>query len=86
VDRTLKAVFAKSAVTNAQAHRFRHTLATETPIAGGTIEDCAISWATSPEIIRKHYAKWSPVYQRPTVELMDRVFSARLRRTGKFRP
>ena len=72
-NRTLQAVFAKSKVRGAQAHRFRHTLATEILIAGGTIEDCANILGDSPEIIRKHYAKWSPEYQRRTVDLMTRV-------------
>jgi site-specific recombinase XerD len=73
IDRTLKAVFDRSGVRNGQAHRFRHTLATEILIAGGTIEDCANILGDSPEIIRKHYAKWSPEYQRRTVEIMRRV-------------
>jgi hypothetical protein len=73
VDRTLKAVFAASKVAKAHAHRFRPTLATEILIAGGTIEDCANILGDSPEIIRRHYAKWSPAYHRRTVEIMNRV-------------
>ena len=73
VDRTLEAVFRKSQVPNAQAHRFRHTLATEILIAGGTIEDCANILGDSPEIIHKYYAKRSPEYQQRTVDLMRRV-------------
>jgi hypothetical protein len=42
-------------------------------IAGGTIEDCANIPGDSPEIIRKHYAKWSPLYQRRTIEIMSRI-------------
>jgi site-specific recombinase XerD len=73
VDRTLKAVFTKSKVRNAHAHRFRHTLATEILVKGGTIEDCANILGDSPDVIRKHYAKWSPGYQRRTVDIMNRV-------------
>ncbi len=59
-------MFAKSGVRDAQAHRFRHTLATQILVAGGTIEDSANILGESPEIIRKHYAKWSTKYQRRT--------------------
>lgn len=57
VDRTLKAVFQQSGVRNAHAHSFRHALATETLIKGGSIEDYANILGDSPEIIRKHYVK-----------------------------
>src|SRR4051794_37207556 len=39
--RTMAAVFRKSGVAGAHAHRFRHTLATEILEAGGTFEDAA---------------------------------------------
>jgi site-specific recombinase XerD len=73
VERTLQAVFTKSGVRDAQAHRFRHTLATQILVAGGTIEDAANILGDSPEIIRKHYAKWSTEYQRRTEAIMGRV-------------
>ncbi len=73
VDQTLKSVFATSGVDSACAHRFRHTLATEILISGGTIEDAANILGDSPEIIRKHYAKWSVEYQRRTVDIMSRI-------------
>lgn len=73
VTRTLKAMFRASGVRDAHAHRFRHTLATEILIKGGTVEDCANILGDSPEIIRKHYAKWSPEYQRRTVDILSRV-------------
>ncbi len=57
--RTLKAMFRASGVRNAHAHHFCHTLATEILIKG--------------EIIRKHYAKWPPEYQRRTVDILSRV-------------
>jgi len=73
IDRTLKAVFAMSKVPGAHAHRFRHTLATEILVAGGSIEDVANVLGDSPDVIREHYAKWSPEYQRRTVDLLSRV-------------
>jgi len=71
--RTLHAVFKASHVPDAHAHRFRHTLATQILVAGGSIEDAANILGDSPEIIRKHYAKWSSEYQRRTVDVMRRV-------------
>jgi site-specific recombinase XerD len=85
VDRTLQAVFAKSGVPSAHSHRFRHTLATEILVQGGSIEDCANILGDSPEIIRKHYAKWSPEYQRRTVEILGRVLGTYTAR-GNFAP
>jgi integrase len=73
VDRTLQAVFRESGVENAHAHRFRHTLATEILVKGGTIEDAANILGDSPATIRKYYAKWSVAYQARTVEIMRRV-------------
>jgi len=73
VVRTLKAVFEASGVRNAHSHRFRHTLATQILVAGGSIEDAANILGDSPEIIRKHYAKWSTEYQRRTMDIMSRV-------------
>ncbi len=71
--RTLQAVFRKSGVKNATSHRFRHTLATEILVNGGTIEDVANILGDSPAIIREHYAKWSVAYQQRTLELLERV-------------
>ena len=73
VIRTLKAVFKASGVKDAHAHRFRHTLATQILVAGGTIEDAANILGDSSQIIRKHYAKWSSEYQRRTIDIMGRV-------------
>ncbi|HUJ93602.1 MAG TPA: tyrosine-type recombinase/integrase [Candidatus Bathyarchaeia archaeon] len=73
VVRTLQAVFNASDVQDAQSHRFRHTLATQVLVAGGSIEDAANILGDSPEIIRKHYAKWSTEYQRRTTDIMSRV-------------
>jgi len=73
VIRTLKAVFDKSGVAGATAHRFRHTLATEVLVNGGSIEDAANILGDSPNIIRKHYAKWSPAYRQRTLDLFQRI-------------
>ena len=73
VARTLEAVFRKSGVANPLIHRFRHTLATEILVKGGSIEDAANVLGDSPETIRRHYAKWSADYQARTIEIMRRV-------------
>ena len=57
----------------AVAHRFRHTLATEILIKGGTIEDAANILGDSPATIRKHYAKWSTAYRARTIEVMQKI-------------
>ena len=58
VDRSLGGVFKKSGVADARAHRFRHTLVTELLGRGASFEDVADILGNSPEIVRKHYAKW----------------------------
>lgn len=72
-ERSLRSVFAKSKVVKAHAHRFRHTLATELLGKGASFEDIADILGNSPEIVRKHYAKWSPARQVRIDELMERV-------------
>ncbi len=81
VDRTLQAVFRKSGVKDASAHRFRHTLTTQILVNGGSIEDAANILGDSPAVIRKHYAKYSSEYQHRTLELLRRVRSST---TGTF--
>jgi site-specific recombinase XerD len=71
--RTLNSVFRLSKVKAAHPHRFRHTLATEILVAGGTIEDVANILGDSPEIVRKHYMKWTPEYQERTIRVLDAV-------------
>jgi integrase len=58
-ERTMSAVFKKSGVKNAGSHRFRHTLATRLLGRGASFEDIADILGNTPEIVRKHYAKWS---------------------------
>jgi hypothetical protein len=71
VVRTLEAVFDKSGVIGVPAHRFRHTLATEVLVHGGSLEGAAKVLGDSPEI--KHYAKWSAACQHRTVELFSKI-------------
>jgi len=69
-ERTLAAVFKKSGVLGAHAHRFRHTLATRLLGSGAaTLQDVADILGNSPEIVRKHYEKWSSARQ----ERIDRI-------------
>jgi integrase/recombinase XerC len=84
-DRTLQAAFRKSAVPNATAHRFRHTLTTEILVNGGSIEDAANILGDSPEIIRKHYLKWSSDYQQRTVSLLQKIHGTPVAREEKQR-
>ena len=72
-ERTLAALFRKSAVPHAHAHRFRHTLATELLGRGASFEDVADILGNSPDIVRRHYAKWSPARQARIDALMEKV-------------
>lgn len=74
-ERTLAAVFKASGVERAHAHRFRHTLATELLGAGASFEEVADILGNSPEIVRKHYAKWSTARQARIDNLMDRIWA-----------
>jgi site-specific recombinase XerD len=74
VDRCLRAVFKESGVQGAHAHRFRHTLATELLGRGASFEDVADILGNSPQIVRKHYGKWSPARQSRIDDLMQRVY------------
>jgi site-specific recombinase XerD len=72
--RTMAAVFKASGVARTHAHRFRHTLATEILERGGSIEDAAEVLGNSPNIIRKHYAKWTPSRQERISTLFQAIF------------
>jgi site-specific recombinase XerD len=74
VDRCLRAVFKESGVVGAHAHRFRHTLATELLGRGASFEEVADILGNSPEIVRKHYGKWSIARQNRIDELIERVY------------
>jgi site-specific recombinase XerD len=75
VERAMLSVFRKSAVPHAHAHRFRHTLATELLGRGATFEEIADILGNSPDVVRKHYAKWSVARQMRIDELMEGVYS-----------
>jgi site-specific recombinase XerD len=69
-ERTLGAVFKKSGVKNAHAHRFRHTLATRLLEQGATFDEVADILGNSAPVVRKHYGKWSQGRQRKIDRLM----------------
>jgi site-specific recombinase XerD len=73
-ERTLAAVFKKSGVKNAHAHRFRHTLATRLLEQGATFEQVADVLGNSPAVVRKHYGKWSKGRQQNIDRLMFEHF------------
>jgi site-specific recombinase XerD len=73
-ERTLAAVFMRSGVTGAHAHRFRHTLATEILASGGTEQEVADILGISPTVVRKHYAKWSQARQQRITRLFEAVY------------
>jgi site-specific recombinase XerD len=73
-ERTLAAVFAKSGVEGAHAHRFRHTLATEILARGGSEQDAADILGISAAVVRKHYAKWSQARQQRITRLFEAVY------------
>lgn len=58
-ERSLSAVFKKSGVPKAHAHRYRHTLATRLLARGASYELVANILGNTPEVVRKHYGKWS---------------------------
>jgi integrase len=62
-ERTLSAVFKRSGVQGAFAHRFRHTLVSELLGKGESIEVVAAILGDTPAIIRRHYEKWTPEFQ-----------------------
>lgn len=73
-DRTLRAVFKVAGLKDAHPHKFRHTLATELLGRGATFEEVADILGNSPEVVRKHYAKWSRARQSRIDELMNQAY------------
>ena len=69
----VRAVFEKSGVKDAHAHRFRHTLATELLEEGASFEEVADVLGDSVEVVKKHYAKWSRGRQKRVTDLLSRV-------------
>jgi hypothetical protein len=74
VDRALRTLFKAAGVASAHAHRFRHTLATELLGRGASFEEVADILGNGPEVVRKHYGKWSAARQTRIDDLMNRVF------------
>jgi integrase len=72
-EETLSAVFRKSGVQDAGAHRFRHSLATELLGAGASFGEVADILGNSAAIVEKHYAKWSIKRQSRVDNLMKKV-------------
>lgn len=64
-------------VPHAHANRFRYTLGTRLLGNGASFENVADILGNSPEIVRKHYAKWSPARQARIDDLMARVHSGK---------
>ena len=75
-ERTLSAVFKKSGVKGAHAHRYRHTLATRLLEQGATFEQVADILGNSPEVVRTHYGKWSKGRQANIDRLMFAHFES----------
>jgi site-specific recombinase XerD len=73
-ERTLSAVFKKSAVKHAHAHCYRHTLATRLLAQGATFEQVADILGNSPAVVRKHYGKWAKGRQDNIDQLMFEHF------------
>ena len=74
-ERTMSAVFKRSKVPGAGAHRFRHTLATRLLGVGAGEQDVADVLGISAAIVHKHYAKWSQQRQQRIRTLMRAVNS-----------
>ncbi len=74
-ERTLGTVFKKSGVKKAHAHRFRHTLATRLLEQGASFEEIADILGNSPDVVRKHYGKWSKGRQANVDRLMTAHFA-----------
>jgi integrase len=81
-ERTLAAVFKKSGVKDAHAHRYRHTLATRLLEKGATFEQVADILGNSPDVVRRHYGKWSKGRQAN----IDRLMMAHFRTAGVTNP
>ena len=75
-ERTLTAVFKKSGVKGAHAHRYRHTLATRLLEQGATFEQVADILGNSPAVVRTHYGKWSKERQANIDRLMFAHFES----------
>lgn len=75
-ERTLAAVFRKSGVKDAHAHRYRHTLATRLLEQGATFDQVADILGNTAAVVRKHYGKWATGRQDNIDRLMLAHFGA----------
>jgi len=75
-ERTLSAVFKKSGVKNAHAHRYRHTLATRLLGEGASYQEVADILGNTEAVVRKHYGKWSKQRQANIDRLMIKHFDS----------
>jgi site-specific recombinase XerD len=69
-ERSVGAVFKKSKVKNAHAHRYRHTLATRLLGDGARFQEVADILGNTEAVVRKHYGKWSKKRQANIDRLM----------------
>jgi integrase/recombinase XerC len=69
-ERSLAAVFKKSGVKDAHAHRYRHTLATRLLENGASFHEVADVLGNTEAVVRKHYGKWSKMRQSNIDRLM----------------
>ena len=81
-ERTLSAVFKKSGVKNAHAHRYRHTLATRLLGDGASFQEVADVLGNTEAVVRKHYGKWSKKRQAN----IDRLMIAHFQSAGITEP
>ena len=82
VERTVSAVFRKSGVKDAHAHRYRHTLATRLLGEGVSFQTVADILGNTAEVVRKHYGKWSKGRQ----DHIDRVMMDHFQRGATTNP
>ena len=75
-ERTLAAVFKKSGVKDAHAHRYRHRLATRLLGEGASFQTVADILGNTEGVVRKHYGKWSRGRQDQIDQLMVAHFQS----------
>ncbi len=71
--RLLHQVYRLSGVPKAHNHRWRHTLASEILLAGGSMADVAQYFGITSKIAEKHYAKFMPERQSRMDQIVERA-------------
>ena len=79
-ERTLAAVFKKSGVKNAHAHRYRHTLATRLLEQGATSSRSPTSWGTA----RRSFGSTTASGRRAGRTNIDRLMMAHFQTGGRY--